>query len=370
MRLCFIANPNLVHTQRWVRHFVERGDEVFLITEHEVQRDIPAGVTLFDLTAQTNVRKLRYVTWARAVRGIVRELQPDILHAHQVASAGWLGAAAVYHPFVVSAWGSDLLVGPKRSWAQRQLARWVLRRADYAICVSESLARAARSLGAAPDRVEVAAWGVDTNIFYPASDKESQRAQLGLPQEPIILSLRAMRAIYNPLDIARAIPSVLEQVPEAHFVILTYNCDQGVLSQFQAIVQSHGATDAVRYIGDLPNEQAVADVCRAADVALSVPSSDGTPVSVLEALACGAALVVSEVPSLHEWIKHEREGLFVPIGDVAGISDAIVRLLTDGSLQQRFRVNGPRLVRQRADRKVLMARNEEIYRELLERSRG
>ena len=38
----------------------------------------------------------------------------------------WLGAATGYHPFVVTAWGSDLLVGAQRSWAQCQLARWVL----------------------------------------------------------------------------------------------------------------------------------------------------------------------------------------------------------------------------------------------------
>ena len=100
-----------------------------LIGETPLRASLPPEIIYHDLTRHTNVRKLRYLVWARAVRQLVRKIKPDVLHAHQVASAGWLGAAANYHPLLVSAWGSDLLVGTRRSWTQRLLARWVLPRA-------------------------------------------------------------------------------------------------------------------------------------------------------------------------------------------------------------------------------------------------
>jgi glycosyltransferase involved in cell wall biosynthesis len=373
LRLAYVANPYSIHTQRWMRYFIGRGHEVHLIGVSPTRKPLvpstmPSGVVLYDLATQINVRKLRYLVWGFATRRIVHRIQPDILHAHQVAGDGWVGAATGFHPFVVTAWGSDLLVGPERSWIQRQLARWVLRRADYVTCVSKSLAQVARPLGIDPRHLEVVPWGVDTDIFHPISDfdKATLRARLGLGSGPIVLSMRAVQSLYNPLDIARSIARVLEQVPAAHFIIRTYDYDQGLLNRFQTIVRKCHATDAVRYVGELPDDHSIADLYRAADVAVSVPSSDGTPLSVLEALACGLVPVLSDVSSLHEWIVHEHEGLFVPVGDVKAISAAIVRLIKESALRSELRLNGARLIRQRGDSRVWMRRSEEIYQHLLE----
>jgi glycosyltransferase involved in cell wall biosynthesis len=77
---------------------------------------------------------------------------------------------------------------------------------------------------------------------------------------------------------------------------------------------------------------------------------------------------LSDLPSLREWIQHEEQGLFVPTGDVKAIAGAIVRLLKDEALRKRLSANGVRLVRQRADSKVLMQRMEDIYRRLVKSS--
>jgi glycosyltransferase involved in cell wall biosynthesis len=329
-------------------------------------------VILYDLAAQISVRKLRYLAWGYAARRIVRKIRPHVLHAHQVANAGWLSTIVGYHPLIVTAWGSDLLIGPQRSWIQRQLARLVLRRADYVTCVSQNLAQTALSLGVDSDRLEVAPWGIDTDVFHPVPDstKDALRAQLGLGAGPIVSSIRKVQDVYNPLDIARAIPLVLEQIPNVQFIIRTHKYNQSVLTQFQTVIQKYQAAGSVQYIGDLPNDNAVADLYRVADVVVSVPSSDGTPSSVLEALACGTVPVLSDIPALRAWIQHGREGLFIPVGDVGAISTAIVRLLVDKTMREKLRSNALRLVRQRADSKVLMRRSEEIYRRLIEESKS
>lgn len=366
MRLCIIANPNSIHIHRWIRYFLARGHEVHLIGDKPLEAVLPAGVEYYDLTQLTNIRTARYVAWARLVRSLLRQIQPDLLHAHFVASAGWLGAASGFHPFVVTAWGSDLLVNARWSPAQRLLARWVLRQADYVTCVSRELVDVARSLGADPDRLQVLPWGVDTEVFYPADEsaRAELRSRLGLGPGPVVLSLRAIKSIYNPLDVARAMPLVLAQVPDAQFIIRTYGVVPGLLKDLQALIRELQIESAVHYMGDIGDDRAVANLYRAVDVTVSVPSSDGTPSSVLEALACGAPPVLSDLPSLRDWIVDEQEGLFVLTGNIAAIASSITRLLIDDELRAQLRSNGIRLVQEKADSNKLMGRYEDIYRRL------
>ncbi len=356
LRLCIIANPNSIHTRRWVSYFVQHGHDVHLIGDKPLVAAPPENVTFYDLTQQTNARKLRYVVWAQAVRRLARQIQPDVLHAHQVASAGWLGAAAGYHPFLVTSWGSDLLVGARRSTAQRQLARWVLGRADYVTCVSNQLVAAARALGVTAEQVELTPWGVDTALFHPGEALN--------PRPPVVLSIRGIKPIYNPLVIAHAIPVVLARRPDVRFIIWTYSVDAELLAAFQGIVSRSSAAGAVEYVADLRNDHAIADLYRRAAVAVSVPSSDGTPQSVLEAMGCGVAPVVSDLPSLQDWVQHERTGLVVPVGDANALAAAILRLLDDDTLRASIRNAAVRQVQQHADSRLWMQRYEQIYQQL------
>lgn len=374
MRLCIIANPNSIHTQRWVRFFARRGHEVHLVGPNPLLTDLPAdlqtilaGGRFYDLTQVTNRRKFRFAVWSFTLRRLLRAVQPDVLHAHQVTGAGWLGAGAGYHPFLVTSWGSDLLVSARRSSTQRRLASQVLRRADYVTCVSQPLADAAQALGVPASKVEVVHWGVDTELFRPgdaSAPSASMPAESNKARGPLVLSIRGLRPIYNPLVIAQAIPVVLAQRPDARFVIRTYSVDPELLATFQDIVAQGGAAGAVDYLGDLPDDNAIADLYRQAAVVVSVPSSDGTPQSVLEAMACGAAPVVSDLPWLHDWVRHGREGMVVPVGDANALARAILRLLDDEALSASIRAAAVRRVQQQADSRLWMERYEQIYQQL------
>lgn len=107
------------------------------------------GPTFHDLTRQNNVARAAPSCWGTDGAPAGAGIRPDVLHAHQVASAGWLAAAAGYHPWLVTAWGSGLLLGVARLPLQRQLARWAPGRADYVTCVSVQLVERPKALGAA-----------------------------------------------------------------------------------------------------------------------------------------------------------------------------------------------------------------------------
>lgn len=371
MHLCYIANPFSIHTRRWVRIFAERGHTITLIGVAPQRKPLepgafPPDVRLINFVERYNLRIVRYLLWGLMARRIVRDLKPDILHAHQVAGDGWVAATTGYHPFITTAWGSDLLLGPQRSWAQRQLARWVLRRADAVTCVSSQLAEAARMLGADPERVTVAHWGIDTRIYSAGPADANLRQQLTPGFGPVILSIRALKPVYNPLTLAQAIPGVLKQYPEAHFIIRTYAADSETLQQFQDLVASNGAAHNVTYVGELADERSIAVLYRLADIAVSIPSSDGTPISVLEAMACGTMPIVSDLPSLREWITDGENGLLVPVGNAKALTEAIVQLLRTPQVREQFRQRNQEIIQTRANQTLEMGKMEALYQQLSE----
>jgi len=366
MKLCMIANPNSVHVHRWMQHFVDRGDTVHLIGIMPLRVDLPPGVIFHDATAWTRLPKLQYAAGALATHRLVRSIRPDIVHSHFIDGGGWLGAAANYHPFIATAYGSDLLVAPQRSWIFRRLARWVLARADHVVCWSGPLAQAARALGAQCEKISIVHNGVDTVTFRPdPTAAAAVRTQLNLSPGPIVVSMRALRAIYNPLDIARAIPLVLKAIPTAQFIILTYNHDPALLARFQATVQEAGAAQSVHYVPRLNGDHEIARFWQAADVAVSVASSDGTPMSVQEAMACGTACVLGDIPAFHGWIEHEENALLIPLHQPPALAAAIQRLLQDEPLQARLASNAVGYVQEHAARDIMMRRGEKIYGEQL-----
>jgi glycosyltransferase involved in cell wall biosynthesis len=102
-----------------------------------------------------------------------------------------------------------------------------------------------------------------------------------------------------------------------------------------------------------------------ATVVVSVPRSDGFPVTVLEASACGAPLIVSSLPYCAEWFDGAGNGIIVPVGDGTALAAAIVRICGDGELRGRLAAAGRRLVEKRADFRRCMDGLDGIYQELL-----
>ena len=359
MRLLFISNPNNIHTRRWVGWFARQGHEVGIIGDTRLAEPWP-GVELFDLPARCAAPALRWPAWALWTRQIVRQWRPDVLHAHRVSSAGWLAAASGFHPLVVTPWGTDLYQHPQRSRLARWLAGYTLRRADLVTADSEDLRQQAMRFGAAPERSHVVQWGVDTTIFQPG-DAAAWRQRLALGAGPVILSPRGVHPIYNLDSIVAALPAVRARFPLATLVLRDYNTDGATKARLEAQIAELGLQEAVRWVGPLPRYEDAAGLYRLADVAVSVPSSDGTPVSVLEAMACGAPVVASDLPSLREWIRPGENGLLAPVRDVQALAQAIISLLADPQRRADFGQRNLEIIRQRADHDLEMGKMEALY---------
>lgn len=379
-RLCLIGNPDSIHVRRWASHFASRGFDVHLLSYYSPEQEAPAEVSLHFLrerrpsgrrqgrsrsAMQRFPGALRVVNSMRLIgagfASALRKLEPDLVHAHYVSDYGFLAMLAGRHPLVVSAWGSDLLVDPQRSVITRRLVKWVLARSDLITYDAEQVAEAARRLGAPPGRLLEVVLGVE-DAFLKAADGATPAAQ----RDPIIVSLRSLeRPLYNVELIVRAMPEVLRRVPDARLII---GNDGALRNELDALASTLGIRGSVEFLGMVRRPIEIAQVLGLAALYVSVPSSDGTSVTLLEAMAAGAYPIVSDLPSNRAWIDSSN-GEIVAMGSTSDLSEAIVRGLTDPGRRAAAAQRNLELVRQRGLWEQNMARVEDAYLNLVTSSR-
>jgi L-malate glycosyltransferase len=378
-KICMIGNPDSIHVQRWARHFSQRGFDVSLLSFYQPRTDYGGRPAVHFVRARRPAAGpsrapsagaisrfpgiLRLVTAARLrAAGFYRELDrinPDVVHAHYVSDYGFLAALSGRHPMVVSAWGSDLLVDPGLSAITRRLVRWVLRRADLITYDADQVRDVARTLGASSEHMLRIVLGVDRDLLDALRARKVPPAE----RQPVILSLRSLeRAMYNVDVVIRAMPSVLARVPAARLLI----GNEGALRPtLEALAGSLGVAGSIEFVGMARGPTELALLLGRAAVYVSVPSSDGTSVTLLEAMSAGAYPIVSDLAANREWVGSDG-GAVVPAREAAPLADAIVEALNDPARRAAAAEPNLELVSRQGSWDVNMARMEDAYRGLAE----
>jgi len=219
----------------------------------------------------------------------MREASYDIIDAHYVYPDGFAAVllGSVFNvPVVVSARGSDINVFP-RFRTIRPLIRYVLKRADALIAVSEPLKNAMVKLGCSPEKITVIANGVDTVKFRPCP-KEEMRGLLGLPQKrPILISAGNLTPNKGFHVLLEALAGLRR--PGVLLVIVGEGAYRAALERK---IHELGLKDAVKLVGAQPHEEMCSWYC-AADVFCLASATEGCPNVVMEAIACGRPVVAT-----------------------------------------------------------------------------
>ena len=354
MRLCFIADGRSIHTQRWAEYF-GKGHEVHLITYDPMGRTIP-GVT--EHVIPSPFRNLWLGFWPRhhRIQGLIREIDPDLVHAHFITKYGFHLPLGGKWPTVVSAWGDDILILPPKSWLIRTFTRRVLEGADLVYAVSGDLRKhILEDFGIPPEKVVYLSNGIDPVLFSPGE----RRALEGKP-----VTLFSNRGFYPVYDTRTLLAGFARAFRENNGIALVLKGDGPEKGEMQGLAASLGLAGAVSFRDRSPHGEVPEDL-RGADIFVSVATSDGTPVSVLEAMATGLPCIVTRVGGVPEWIGDGVNGLLVSPGDPGALSLAILALARDPDLRARLGARARETVRERADWGRLMALVEEDYHRLI-----
>jgi glycosyltransferase involved in cell wall biosynthesis len=293
---------------------------------------------------------------------IIQEIKPDIIHAHQITDISLFPASTNFHPFVVTPWGSDVLIAPKKSIISRRIAQFVMARADLITCDADHMVDSISALGIKRDKVKIIYFGTDIDRFKPECRDASLREQLGVTS-PCVISLRHLEPIYNVESLIIAAPFILQEFPETKVLIVGKGSEE---SKLRKLAFSLRVQDNIVFLGSI-HSQDMPRYLASADIYVSTSLSDaGLAASTAEAMSCGLAPVITDFRDNSKWVNHEINGYLVPCQYPFALASRIINLIRDNGLRIQYGTLSRKVIMQRNNWATEMAKMGRLYGGLIE----
>ncbi|MFO0582483.1 MAG: glycosyltransferase [Anaeromyxobacter sp.] len=329
----FIANAAVIHTVRWVNAIAQRGWSVHVLTLTPPREPLHEAVTVHLAPWGPPAGYFLDVPFAKRV---IRDVRPDLVHAHYAAGYGTLAALAAGHPLITSVWGSDIYAAPEKSPLHRRLIRWNLARSDLVLSTSHAMAErtrrhTAREIGITP-------FGIDTEQFSPRPGASPFQ-----PTDVVVGTVKTLDSIYGIDVLIRAFGLLKERLPGCPLKLLLVG-EGPQEAALRRLARELGVDGDTVFAGRVEHRR-VPEYQNMLSVSVSVSTGEESfGVAVLEASACGKPVVVSSVGGLPEVVVDGATGIVVPPRDPVRTADAIERLVRDPELRRRMGEAGRRRV--------------------------
>ena len=164
-----------------------------------------------------------------------------------------------------------------------------------------------------------------------------------LQPQPRLIWLRSFHRIYNPLMAVEAFALITLAAPEARLTMIGADKGDGSFDDTRNLARELGVADRVSFIRGVPKAEVPARL-HDGDVLLNTSITDNTPVSVMEAMACGLCVVSTDSGGLRYLIQDGNEGLLTTSGDAQGMANAVMRILNDSQLATKLSCGGRRKI--------------------------
>lgn len=347
MRIALLGDGRMGHVRRWVSFFHERGHEVLLFSHED-----PSGC-LFPYMRMRGFLPTTTLSYLSAMPRVRRELarfKPDLVNALYAGGYGSCAALSGY-PFVISTLGSDLLIDYPRHTLHRLMIRSNLRKARLVTTDAEVLSDIVRAAGVPEANILKAYFGVDPKIFFPSSRSIGTATR--------VISTRNFHSVYGLDDLIEAAPWIRAEY-QAEFDL----CGDGPERKRLELKSEELANSSCRFYGKL-DAPTLAELLRTATIYVSTSRSDSTSVSLLEAMACGAIPVLSDIPANHEWIVEGENGLFYETGNGRDLARAVNQLLGNEVLRENMRRRNFQIIEEHGLWAENMSRVEQAFEKVI-----
>jgi glycosyltransferase involved in cell wall biosynthesis len=307
---------------------------------------------------------------------LARLLEPDLVHGFYLSGNGLVAQSFGVRPLVLTALGSDvgdlsrpeggppsqLLAGAYLAWRTRR----AVEDADVVLTDSAPLAEAIRLRVPGTD-TRLVRFGVEIGDAAPTA-RSSWRRRLEIPDDAfVLLSSRLLRPNYNIDTIIQALAAVRRDIPSAVLVLkeLGSLSDADYRRRVLDLAEELGVAGGIRHVSEIEREELL-DLYQIADVYVSVPSSDGTAVSVLEAMVAGVPVVATDVPGIDPVILgDEQTALLVPPREADALAAAVIRLAVDHERRKHITANAREVAKRLGNIEEELDRAVGLYEELV-----
>lgn len=307
MRICYIANSASSHTKKWVDYFLSLGHEVHVISHSN--EDIKGARIHY-----INYSLKNFILKANLVHKKIRDINPDILHAHQANTCGLYAATSRGYDYILSTWGSDILVGPEKSFLLKKIAQYSLKRASFITSDSWHMTKKIIELGGREERIFTFPMGIEDEHI---KERHKYTTEDNLLR---VISIRRLERMFRIDIIIKGFYMALSSAPNMH---LTVAADGNEMNSLKELVDMLKIKDKVSFTGSY-NPHDVGKLLSGNDVFISIPESDSTSVSLLEGMYCGLFPVVCGLPANREWVRDGENGLVIDEVNEANVCSALL----------------------------------------------
>jgi glycosyltransferase involved in cell wall biosynthesis len=246
----------------------------------------------------------------------------------------WLVGAKFIPTLVGDVWYS-LSDVPK---SVRKLCKALLKasfQGSYAILsISESIKRELRiDYGIKSQKVYVFKYSI-SKIFNPHVSRDLQKTLN--PNGPVALTVCRISPQKGLSYLVEASPSIISKIPNVRFVIRSYSSDEKYERFLTELINKYNVREYFKIIKEFSPYEQIPKYMVAGDVFVLPSVSEGNPVVILEAMACGVPVVASNVGGIPDILKDGYNGLLVKTGDVEGLAAAVTKILSDETLRKRL----------------------------------
>lgn len=361
MIICYFADAANYHTQKWVRYFANIGSEVHVLTFAQCDEATYSqpNVMIHWLANTSNkdagdLRKLSYLSTIRQAKLLIKEIKPDVVHAHYASSYGLVCALSCNMPFYLSVWGKDIYEFPKKSPLHKACITFVLQRASWILSTSAAMERETKKY--TNKEIMITPFGVDMSLFSPSLKKKGGSSKL------VIGTVKALEKKYGIDVLLKAIPSVIDSLKGKEVEVRIAGkgkCE----TELKALSDKLGISSNVVWMGYISQEEA-AEAWRSFDIAVvpSVDDSESFGVSAVEAQACGTPLIISDIPGLIEACNGGSNAVVTPRNDPYSLARAIVELAANPLKRQVLSDRGREYVAREYELNHCFSRVLDTYR--------
>ena len=289
------VGPKSVHVSSFILALKEREKNIYLLSEEACDFE---GVIEEFVISFRQLQPWKVIKNYFKVKKLIQALKPDVIHIHQVNRLAFVVAkiAKSLNIRVVStAWGSDVLLMPKKNILYKFIVRSTLKNSDAVTADSKDMISAMKSI-VNEEKYLLLQYGID-----PIESEE---------KEKIIYSNRLHEPLYRIDQIIAYFAEFSKTNSDWKLVIAGTGSETRKLNK---LAKELDIESKIEFVGWQQKEENRGWYAKSM-IYISIPTSDGTSVSLLESMSAECIPVVSDLPVSHEWIRQNENGVIERIG--------------------------------------------------------
>lgn len=297
MKKLLIIGTNTIHVLNYIHLINEYFDDILFVTNSKNDQLDYGSIKI--VYTEFSIRKpISFYRSIGFIRKIINDFNPTIIHSHQITTNSLLTLLAnkkAQKPILFTAWGSDILYTPNKGFWYKKMVKYILQNAENFTSDSKYMAEVMNEISGKPLNILIANFGINIENSKHVEKKN------------VLYSNRQLTKFYRIDKIIEAFANFIEHGNTAKWKLIIGSEGEEKKSLI-ALADKLKLNESVEFVGWLEKEQN-SYYYNIAKYYISIPISDATSISLLEAMAAGCVPILSDLPANKEWVEDGVNGV-------------------------------------------------------------